>query len=215
MEKQLAYRNQRQINEDVEKIKTSAKWHFQNFVDRYNSISILPTLESDDLVEFMDNPKSFLVLKLTNGETLNVGELKLSSEKVYDLLDRPAEVDQLVNDIQTLNSDYSYQSNHRQNLVFFDIIENKLVVKESIVNEITEKYSSYIETENQFRALEIANDIVLKINELFKIGDCSKLRYFDNYGNGYKAPLERLFAGSGDSTSRTYDIDLKSIVDAF
>lgn len=215
MEKKLAYRHDIEINKEINRINSSISFYFQKFVDRYNGISILPELQTSDLVDFIDNPKSFFVLKLTKGKTLNVGDLVLSSEKVYELLDRPSELDILVNDIEKLKTVDSYIMNYSDCINDIEIVQNKLKVKQSKVDAITEQYSVYVETENQFRALEIANDIVLKINELFKIGDCSKLRYFDNYGDGYNAPLERLFAGSGHSTSRTYEIDLKSIVDAF
>ena len=115
MDKKLAYINQREINSALQEIEQSAKYHFQKLVDRYNSISILPHLETNDFYDLMKTPKPFLVLKLTKGQTLNIGELQLSTEKVYDLLDRPAEVDELINDIEVLNTDYTFQKNHKEN----------------------------------------------------------------------------------------------------
>ncbi|WP_313600622.1 hypothetical protein [Epilithonimonas vandammei] len=215
MDKKLAYINQREINSALQAIEQSAKYHFQKLVDRYNSISILPHLETNDFYDLMKTPKSFLVLKLTKGQTLNIGELQLSTEKVYDLLDRPAEVDELINDIEVLNTDYTFQKNHKENIDFFDLKDGQLVIKKSKVNEVTESYSRYIESENQFKALELASELLPKINELFSLCDASRFKIFDNYGNGYRAPLERLFKGSGDTTARKYEIDLESIVDAF
>ena len=184
---------------------------FSPFIERCNSLSIIPPLETNSLSDFFLNPKSFFVLKLTKGETLNVGDLKLSSEKVYDLLDRPEELDKLVKDIEALQRDRDFIGRYFADLGKVEIKDEVLQYKQSWIETITEQYSYYIETENQFTAQTLANEIVIKINELMSICDTTKLRS----KNDIPAPLEAIFKASVHGNNRTYETDLASIISAF
>lgn len=215
MIKQLAFRNEIEINSSLSDITGSATYYYQKFIDRYKAISILPELQTEDLINLMRNPRSLILTKLTKGETLSVGGIQLSSEKVFELLDKPVEVDQLINDIESLREDSSYMNHHYRNIENFEIEKGKLQIKKSLVEEITERNSKYISSDDQFKALEIAKELLPKLNKLLSLCDVSKLSSFDLYGEPYYAPLERLFKGTGSTTSRTYEIDLKSICDAF
>ncbi|WP_312342944.1 hypothetical protein [Chryseobacterium binzhouense] len=215
MEKLLAYRNDYEINQLINKYNDAAKFYFNDFIKRYQSISILPELQTDDLVDFFRNPKSFFLLKLTKGETLKVGDLKLSSEKVFELLERPEEIDMLINDIEALKRDRKYMGEYGSFIVYFEICEGILKIKQNRINEVIEKYSRYIESEKQIKALKMANSLVSQINELLTLCDVSKLEIFGNGNNPYKAPLERIFKGTGGTNKRIYEVNLKSISDAF
>ncbi|MBV6881839.1 hypothetical protein NG800_018290 [Epilithonimonas ginsengisoli] len=115
MERQFVYKNDYYINQAKDSI-TFTIQGFEPFISRCNSLSIIPALETTDLSDFFLTPKAFFVLKLTHGETLNVGDLKLSSEKVYDLLDRPEGLDRLVTDIEDLQKDKYFMGTYFGNL---------------------------------------------------------------------------------------------------
>lgn len=210
MERQFVYKNDYYIKQAKDSI-TFTIQGFEPFISRCNSLSIIPPLETIDLSDFFLTPKAFFVLKLTKGETLNVGDLKLSSEKVFELLDRPEGLDRLVSDIEALQKDKYFIGTYFGNLDKVEIADGILQVKQSWIDTITEKYSYYIETENQFTAQELANEIVIKINELMSICDTRKLRSKEDVN----APLEAIFKGSGWGENRIYETDLQSIIAAF
>ncbi|TDX84050.1 hypothetical protein [Epilithonimonas xixisoli] len=210
MEKQFVWKNDYEINRLKDNVDYSLM-EFRPFLERCNSLSVIPPLETESLSDFFLNPKTFFVLKLTKGETLNVGDLKLSSEKVYDLLDRPEGLDKLVSDIEALQKDRNFMGRHFGDLVKVEIKDGTLQYKQSWIDAITEQHSYYIETENQFTAQALANEIVLKINELMSICDTRNLRSKEDVS----APLEAIFKGSGHGKDRTYETDLASIISAF
>jgi len=208
MEKQLAYTIPGYINEWLKATEQAAQ-SLQPFVNRCSEISSVPELETEDLYDFFINPRSFFVSKLTKGETLKVGDLSLSSEKVFDLLDRPDELDKLVSDIEALKYKQHFQSNCFGQIQNLQLVEGILEVKQSWIDDVTERFSYYIETDNQFAALDLMNEILPKINELFSMCNASKLPAEN------KTYLETLFKGSGTGIDRIYQINMKSIVDAF
>lgn len=211
MDKLLAYKNTATINEWIGKIKDTANHFGQKFIDQYKTIPELPELETADIENLFMNPRSFFVLKLTKGEVLKVGDLTLSSEKVFDLLDRPVGLDDLVSSLEALKHDRYFSGTYAANLKYLDLVDSQLVVKQSRVDEITEMFSYYIESENQHNALALVNDILPKLNQLMALCNTSRLQSIE----GVSIPLERIFKGSGSGTARTYEKDLKSIVDAF
>ena len=210
MEKQFVWKNNHLINQAKDSI-TYTIMGFEPFITRCNSLSMIPALETSDLSDFFLTPKAFFVLKLTKGETLNVGDLKLSSEKVFELLDRPEGLDRLVIDIEGLQKDRNFMGTYFGNLDKVEIANGVLQVKQSWIETITEQYSYYITKENQFSALALANQIVPKINELMSMCDKKRLRL----KNDVSAPLEAIFKCSGNGENRIYETDLKSIIDAF
>lgn len=216
MEKLLAYKQDHYITQQITNIENSANFYFNNFYERYKSLDFLPEMTTDDFSNFMQTPKAFFLLKLTGGQTLNVGPLALNSEKVFELLERPAEVDKLISDIEALERDKHYRNEHAQNIHHFEIISNSLKIKQSRIDQITEQNSFYITKETQFQAIQMIEEILPKINELMKICDVSKLpKTSDDPFSAVFLGLESLFKGKGSGMERVYEIDLISIQRAF
>ncbi|SMP08959.1 hypothetical protein [Chryseobacterium profundimaris] len=202
MPKILAYKNQQQINNILQYLNWTVD-NAQIYIDKYKSFAALPALETIDIILFFNNPRSFIVQKLTNGEVLKVGNLTLSSEKVYDMMDRPAGLDEFITEIEHLKSDKSWREIYFGYLNRLDIVNGKAVPKQSYIDEQTELNSYYIESENQNSALNLMNEIAPKLNSLFAL-----LKSDNN-------SIDELFTGTGTGKNRTFQARLSKAANLF
>ena len=164
MEKTFLYIDRQQINDKIAPAKTLIS-ELKIFYERYKSLN-LKELNTDDLDEFFKTPKTFFLNVLTGGESLSVGQLKLDTEKVYDLSPRPEGVDDLVNDITKKVNDYGIQRNYIGNLPYLSILNNELIVNPEYINEWTEMFTYYTTTEDQHNALILLTKIAKDLTEL-------------------------------------------------
>lgn len=123
----------------------------------------MPEITTENFSEYIQNPKSFFVKVLSNGETLKIGQLELNPLKVYDLFPLPDGVDDLVNDIENMKFEFSNYSYAIQHIV---IQENELVVSNTYINEATTRNTFYAETPDQEKAIVILNRIAQDLTTL-------------------------------------------------
>ncbi|MXS70266.1 hypothetical protein GSF70_03470 [Flavobacteriaceae bacterium W22] len=208
MAKILAYKN----DQAIEQMTTNLKWTADNaqiFIDKYKNIPLLPELVTADLVNLFFNPRTFFVEKLLEGEVFTIGKLSLNSEKVYDMMDRPAGLDKLVSELEALSSNAnsnskSWREIYLGRIKYMDFLDGNIVPRQSYVDEQIELYSFYIETDNQHAALTLLNEITPKLNALFALKISNE-----------NTPLEDLFRASGVGADRIYEPILRSVVNAF
>lgn len=208
MAKILAYKN----DQAIEQMTTHLKWTADNaqiFIDNYKNITLLPELVTADLVNLFFNPRTFFVEKLLEGEVFTIGKLSLNSEKVYDMMDRPDGLDELVSELEALNN-YASTDNrpwreiYLGRIKYMDFIEGNIVPKQSYIDEQIELYSFYIETDNQHAALALLNEITPKLNALFalKISDTP-------------TSVDSFFKVSGNGANKIHEPILRSVVNTF
>ena len=167
MNKILLTVNKELINSDTEKVNSTIR-EFSPFYERFKSLNI-GELKTEDLNKFLRSPKEYFLNLFTKGESLNVGELKLDSKKVYELLDKPEEVELLVKDLELKIKEPYILRNCLSQIENIEIVDDKMNVKKDYLQSLEEKHSIYADTEDQVRAYEILNQIAKNFEELMKL----------------------------------------------
>lgn len=166
-EKILIEKNEGAINGEVNQLQAK-KAYFQNYVNKVIALGI--SVEENDLKPLFDNPKAFITDKLTAGESMNVGGLQLNKEKLFDLIEKPAGTNELIQEITKDLLDKSTREFHIWNVECFKIIENLVVVTPEHLDHINTRFSLFIESENQKQAYEKLQAITKLINEINQLG---------------------------------------------
>lgn len=159
----LINKNQHLIDGEVSQLKFS-KDYFQNYIDKVDLLGV--DLQANDLVLLFQNPKEYITDKLTQNETLKVGNLTLNKEKLFDLIEKPTGTNEL---IESIISDKQNQNTNRLCIFLVNnfVINNKeVVVKQTVLDAITERHSLFIETENQQTGYNKMLQVVQLINEI-------------------------------------------------
>lgn len=162
-EKILIEKNEGAINGEVRQLEAK-KAYFQNYANKVIALGI--SVEGTDLKPLFDNPKAFITEKLTNGESMNVGGMQLNKEKLFDLIEKPAGTNELIQDITKDLNDRATREFHIWHVECFKIVENSVVVKPEHLDHINNKFSLFIESENQKQAYEKLQGITKLINEI-------------------------------------------------
>lgn len=160
----LLHKDQYTIDNEINSMNNAIS-HFNEFYERYKALN-LPQMETKDLPEFLNNPKTFFVKILAEGKTLKIGKLELDPSKVYDLFPLPEGTNELVEDIEKMMGDNSMVNSYRYGIQYISIYENGLIINPDHVEYITNKNTYYTETTDQMNALEIANRIAKDLTDL-------------------------------------------------
>ncbi|TRX37875.1 hypothetical protein FNW52_02960 [Flavobacterium sp. ZT3R18] len=173
-ERVLLGRNEQQIRNELRMFEPR-KEYFQKLVDKYAELG-LKSLQENDLIELLENPKSFITKQITADEILNIGGLRLNSEKLFDLIEKPAGTDEFINKIISDKQHRSTIEDYHFYLGYFIVgNENKIEVKPEIIERITENCSLYIETQNQLDGYNKVNELVQIINDLNQLTTKNKI----------------------------------------
>ena len=160
--KEVIYFNQNNydniINEMTQKIE-----FLQDFVDRYNAFNLLP-LNGFELQELFTNPKELLIKKITRGEKLNIGGLKMNDEKLFELLEKPKGMIELVDDLIEFSKDRTKVSFYK--VGNYSIENNKIILSEERLTAYKEANTTYLTSQNQKNAFAIIENIITSLNQL-------------------------------------------------
>ncbi len=165
-EKQLIKRNEGKINSEISQL-NYVKDYFQKYVDKLNSLGL--TVVDDDLEILFNSPKAYVTEKLTEGQSIQFGSIKIDKEKIFDLIEKPDGVITLIQDIEKDLVDRSILESCIWKANQF-IVNNKLVVlKPDVLEFIQNNNSWFINNENQkqgFEKLKKIADLLNEINQL-------------------------------------------------
>lgn len=181
-EKKLIATNTRQIESELNDLENRKKY-FQDYLTKYDLLGLKP-LESKDLVLLFANPKAFLTEQITQGESLMFGGLKMNPEKVFDLIEKPTGTNELIEEIETDKTNQNLQFQYISLINNFVISDNEIKVCPIIYEDITNRFSLFLENENQQEALEILDLICEKftrLNELHKVGNIEETALIGEY----------------------------------
>lgn len=164
--KVLLHKRQNLIDSEISGLQLQKKY-FQEYLNKVELLGI--ELLENDLIPLFENPKSFITDKLTKNETLKVGNLTLNKEKLFDLIEKPDGTNELINSIiidkqsANINQQCIWLANR------FLINGKKVVINPLTVDEITNRHSLFIESENQQngynKLLQLA-ELIAEINEI-------------------------------------------------
>lgn len=162
-EKILIEKNEGAINGEIQQLQAK-KEYFQSYVNKVLALGI--SLEENDLALMFENPKAYITEKLTAGENMQVGNLKLNKEKLFDLIEKPAGTNAFIQSIEKDLQDKGTREFHIWNVGCFKIIENLVVVNPEHLDHINTRFSLFIESENQKTAFEKLQEITKLVNEI-------------------------------------------------
>lgn len=204
MEKQLLYTDQSKINQSKTKI-TSAINAFKPFFEEYKQLNI-GDLKTEDLKTFFIKPKEFFMMLLTKGENLKVGDLMLDPEKLYELLQKPEGVEDLVNNIEkTIRLD-EFRLNHIGYIDHIIVSEGQMLINPEYIRELTDKYTFYTETSDQLKAFELVKRIAEDFSELKNLLKEPEYAYYDDF---------RTFMIKESNDAKKYDSNIEAIARYF
>lgn len=164
MKKVFLYRDEANIFRQIETA-TGFKNSVQHFFTTYKELG-LPEMKTEDIVDFITNPKVFFVKILTAGETLKIGQLELNPQKVYDLFPLPPGVNELVVDIQNYTAEHQFDLRHLHHLKNIAIVDNELCICSTFKQRIEDTHTYYTETEDQNNALTLLKKIAKDLTSL-------------------------------------------------
>jgi len=145
--------------------------YFQEIVNMYQGLNIPDPLEKNDLTALVENPRQFVARKLIKEDNLTVGGLKLSFEKVFDMVEKPQGTEELIFKIENDRINKELLINQR-NAYYFEIDpENNVVLNTEYVTKTKENCTVYISTKNQQIAHDLISEIAEKINTLYALSN--------------------------------------------
>lgn len=181
-EKKLIATNTRQIEAELNNLENRKKY-FQDYLTKYDLLGLKP-LESKDLGALFANPKAFITERITQGESLMFGGLKMNPEKVFDLIEKPTGTNELIEEIEADKTNENLKYQYISLINNFVISDNEIKVCPIISETITNKFSLFLENENQQEALDILDLICEKLsrlNELHKVGNIKETDFIGEY----------------------------------
>jgi hypothetical protein len=165
-EKVLLRKNQGAIDNEIFQLQPK-KVYFQSFVDRLKTIGVIAA--DNDLEQLVNSPKAYVTDKLTAGEEMKVGGLKLNKEKLFDLIDKPAGTNEIIKDIEKDQSDKSIREYTHWLANRFTVTAGVVEITAGTMDNIHARNSLFITSENQqqaFNKLTEFVDVVNQLNEL-------------------------------------------------
>lgn len=187
--KQLIKRNENNINSEIIALKY-VKDYFQKYVDRLTALNF--TAVDKDLELLFNNPKAYITEKLTEGQSVQFGSIKIAKEKIFDLLEKPEGVNAIISDIEKDLADRSISEYCIWKVNQFEVKNNEVVLTQETLDFISDKNSWFISSENQkkgFEKLKQIADIMNEINQL----EGKKINSQTEIGNLFQISEDKVF----------------------
>ena len=169
--KVLLRKNQGSIDSEIHQLNPQ-KNYFQNYINQVIALGF--EVKENDLEPLFENPKAYITEKITAGENLQVGNLTLNKEKLFDLIEKPIGTNELIKSIESDKEKQTIREGTIWKLNQFSINENnKVIIKPSVLDWIENNNSIFIESENQQTGYD---KVVLLANLLTEINAISKTK---------------------------------------
>lgn len=164
--KTLIQKNTGAIDSEIHQLQTQ-KNYFQNYVNQLASIGI--AFDTNDLVLLFDAPKEFVTDKLTNSEQPTVGGLKLSKDKLFDLLEKPKGTEEIIASIEKDLQTQNIREFNIWKVNSFEVSKNCVEIKKAVLESIETKHSIFINNINQQKVFDNLNKVATLINEINRL----------------------------------------------
>ena len=157
-------------DEDL-KIFENTKKELQKIITDIKGLELNITIENTDLDKLINNPKMFFCDKIVN-ESIKVNGIKLNKEKIFDLMEIPENINNIIEYITRLKNNViaGKQSLYIENLNNdFTIINNEINISENTLSELRETHTIYLDSENQIKIFNLLTEIKAKIKTIKEI----------------------------------------------
>lgn len=127
------------------------KTNIQSIFNEIIALNLGIILAENDPKELFDDPKAYFCNKMVT-ETMSINGLELDKAKVFDLMKKPDELNILVEKILNIKKNGSDTAQDRFFFMHahnFTIVDNTVILKQSVIDGITELYSIYLNTQKQ------------------------------------------------------------------
>ena len=162
-ERKLISTDQNRVNSETAQLEPKRKY-FQDIATKCETVGI--TLNDNDLETLIATPKSFFVDKLTKGEPLLLSGVEFDKEQVYNMITKPHEVQEIVYKINNDATDVTKREQYQQHVDKFEVENNIVKIKPSVLVDILEQHSIYIENQTQLEVWELMQTINGNLNNL-------------------------------------------------
>lgn len=166
--KVLLHKRQNLIDSEISRLELPKKY-FKEYLKKVDLLGI--ELLENDLIPLFENPKSFITDKLTQNETLKVGNLTLNKEKLFDLIEKPTGTNELINSIIIDKQSESINTQCIWLAERFLINNKEVVINPATTEEIINRHSLFIESENQQIGYNKLLQLAQLINEINEISN--------------------------------------------
>lgn len=161
---------QKQYDKDLG-IFEATKNELQKIINDIKTLNLNINLDNGDLETLINSPKIFFCNKLVD-EGIIINGIKLNKEKIFDLMEIPNGLNNIIENIITLkNAVISKIRNlYIENLnTNFTITNGKVDISENTLSELKELHTIYLENENQIKVFNLLTEIKNKIEEIKEI----------------------------------------------
>ena len=161
---------QKQYDKDLG-IFEATKNELQKIINDIKTLNLNINLDNGDLETLINSPKIFFCNKLVD-EGIILNRIKLNKEKIFDLMEIPNGLNNIIENIITLkNAVISKIRNlYIENLnTNFTITNGKVDISENTLSELKELHTIYLENENQIKVFNLLTEIKNKIKEIKEI----------------------------------------------
>ncbi|WKN42211.1 hypothetical protein [Tunicatimonas pelagia] len=176
----------------------------QESVDEINRLQLKESLTSEDLLQLLKNPKTFIVDAFLEKQGAGIAALPLKKEKMIDLLDLPEGCEECVLCIQKAKQVFQESNNLHQVLRSIDSYElqnSRVQVKQSAKDRLAEFFTFYITSERQEKVhaqLKIISEAMNKLADMGVMGNEARATFIkeallpQSSSLGYHNPAETI-----------------------
>ena len=161
--KVLLHKNQNLIDNEINQQQHIIKY-FQGYIDKVVALGF--KVNDNDLEPLFENPKAYITAKITDGQNLQVGGLTLNKEKLFDLIEKPEGTNEF---IESVTKDLS-KNDILEHYIFrahrFSVSNNTVVLKKEILEELDNRHSIFIQSENQQNGYNKIVELAKLVNEI-------------------------------------------------
>jgi hypothetical protein len=181
MTPEIIYTDQKANNTQIGVFRKAAGT-FQPIVDKFNNLEGFEKLKTEELKSLLEKPKEFIINIITNGEGLPK-HFGFSPDKVFDLMEKPQGTDELIQEIQNLQSTHGYIESIRYAHVLELNENNTLVIIESfrVATEIGN--SLILDSEAKQDAFDKLNELVSALNSMKTVKAFTPKEFFEDVVN--------------------------------
>lgn len=163
--KEVAQFNKHMYNSIVNPIEEK-KEAIQYFVDKYKVLSLKP-LNGVELQELFNTPKELFISKITEGEKVEIKGLKVNDNKLFDLLDKPKELEELFNELNLFKADKAKLNFYQ--ISNYTVLDNVVMVDEKRLQALKDANTVYLENKKQKEVFDASNELLKALNNLKSI----------------------------------------------
>ena len=128
-------------------------------------LATVPTVA--ELAELQQSPRRFLVRMMTNRQPLSlVGNVTLTPDKFWDLMDKPAGAEEFVATVQQLFPEQSGFVSNRVNVEEVELVNGQLQVKQAVKDMLREQSRFYATTQAQVEEYTQVQALVTALNNI-------------------------------------------------